>query len=189
MFIIGAGFSPPDNNTQATALTEETTTLPSYRILNALGVLGAIISIAFAYFYLQRHLGLDACPLCLIDRGIVISIGFFFLLALVHNPATLGQRVYAGCALLFSVFGIAVCWRHLWLQSLPKDHVPECSPGLEYMLETFPISETITTIFNSAGECADIQWTFMGLSIPAQTMLVFIGFALLSLVQLLRKNG
>ena len=57
------------------------------------------------------------------------------------------------------------------------------------MLETFPISETITTIFNSAGECADIQWTFMGLSIPAQTMLVFIGFALLSLVQLLRKNG
>ncbi|NIP22849.1 MAG: disulfide bond formation protein B, partial [Phycisphaerae bacterium] len=98
--------------------------------------------------------------------------------------------IYSSFALLFSGLGIAVCWRHLWLQSLPKDQVPECSPGLEYMLDTFPISETIHTIFNSAGECADIQWSFLGLSIPAQTMLVFIGFALLSLFQILRrKNG
>ncbi|MAR90826.1 MAG: disulfide bond formation protein B [Pseudomonadota bacterium] len=164
-------------------------TLPSYRILNALGVLGAIAAIAFAYFYLQRNLGLAACPLCLVDRGIVIAIGTCFLLALVHNPRALGQRIYAGLALIFSAMGIAVCWRHLWLQSLPKDQVPECSPGLEYMLETFPISETLHTLFNSAGECADIQWTFLGLSIPAQTLLVFIGFALLSLVQILRKRG
>ncbi|MEE2733115.1 MAG: disulfide bond formation protein B [Pseudomonadota bacterium] len=161
----------------------------SARRLNALGVIGAIVSICFAYFYLQQHLGLDACPLCLIDRGIVISIGTVFLLAFLHNPKHLGQRIYAGMALLFSALGIAVCWRHLWLQSLPKDQVPECSPGLEYMLETFPIGETIRTIFNSAGECAEIQWSFMGLSIPAQTMLVFIGFALLSLLQILRKNG
>ncbi|AUM12539.1 disulfide bond formation protein B [Ketobacter alkanivorans] len=164
-------------------------TLPSYRILNALGVLGAITSISFAYFYLQKHLGLEACPLCLIDRGIVIAIGFFFLLALLHNPAKIGQRLYSACALIFSGLGIAVCWRHLWLQNLPKDQIPECSPGLDYMLETFPIGETLRTIFNSAGECAEIQWSFMGLSIPAQTMLVFIGFAVLSLYQILRKNG
>lgn len=163
--------------------------MPSYRILNALGVLGAITSICFAYFYLQQHLGLDACPLCLIDRGIVISIGACFLLAFALNPAKLGQRILSGIAFLFSGLGIAVCWRHLWLQSLPKDQVPECSPGLEYMLETFPIGETLRTIFYSAGECAEIQWTFMGLSIPAQTMLVFIGFALLALIQMLRKNG
>jgi disulfide bond formation protein DsbB len=164
-------------------------TLPSNRIVNALGVIGALSSIAFAYFYLQLHLGLDACPLCLIDRGIIIAIGSCFLMAAIHNPAKIGQRIYAAAALLFSGFGIAVCLRHLWLQSLPKDQVPECSPGLEYMLDTFPIGETIRTIFNSAGECAEIQWSFLGLSIPAQTLLVFMGFAVLSLVQLLRKNG
>lgn len=162
-------------------------TLPSYRLLNALGVLGSITSICFAYFYLQHHLGLEACPLCLIDRAIVIAIGTCFLIALVFNPARIGQRILSGLALLSSGLGIAVCWRHLWLQSLPEDQVPECSPGLDYMLDTFPIGETIQTIFNSAGECAEIQWSFLGLSIPAQTMLVFIGFALLSLVQLLRK--
>lgn len=164
-------------------------TLPSYRLLNALGVLGAVVAMSFAYFYLQQHLGLEACPLCLVDRGIVITIGSFFLLGLLHNPGVTGQRIYSGFAFLFSALGIVVCWRHLWLQNLPKDQVPECSPGLEYMLETFPIGETIRTIFNSAGECAEIQWSLMGLSIPAQTMLVFIGFSLLSLIQILRKNG
>lgn len=163
-------------------------TLPGSRLCNAAGVAGAIVSLSFAYFYLQRTLGLEACPLCLIDRGIVIVIGTFFLLALLHNPARLGQRIYATGALLFSALGIAVCWRHLWLQSLPKDQVPECSPGLDYMLETFPIGETLRTVFTSAGECAEIHWTFLGLSIPAQTMLVFIGFAALSLLQILRKQ-
>lgn len=163
-------------------------TLPGSRLCNAAGVAGAIVSLSFAYFYLQRTLGLEACPLCLIDRGIVLLIGATFLLALLHHPARLGQRIYAAFALLFSSLGIAVCVRHLWLQSLPKDQIPECSPGLEYMLETFPVGETLRTVFTSAGECAEIHWAFMGLSIPAQTLLVFLGFAALALVQVLRKH-
>lgn len=163
-------------------------TLPASRLCNAAGVAGAIVSLSIAYFYMERHLGLEACPLCLIDRAIVAVIGVIFLLALIFNPKRLGQRIFAGLALLFSGLGIAVCWRHLWLQSLPKDQLPECTPGLEYMLETFPLGETIRTIMTSAGECAEVQWTFMGLSIPTQTLLVFIGFALLSLLQILRKQ-
>ena len=163
-------------------------TLPGSRLVNAAGVAGAIVAMSFAYFFLQRYLYLDPCPLCLIDRGIVISIGFFCLLAALHNPGRTGQRIYSTFALLFSILGIAVCWRHLWLQSLPKNEVPECSPGLHYMIQNFPIGETLRTIFNSAGECAEIHWRFMGLSIPAQTLLVFIGFAGLSLVQILRKS-
>lgn len=163
-------------------------TLPASRLCNAAGVAGAIVSLSIAYFYMERHLGLEACPLCLIDRAIVAVIGVIFLLALIINPKRLGQRIFAVLALLFSGLGIAVCWRHLWLQSLPKDQLPECTPGLEYMLETFPLGETIRTIMTSAGECAEVQWTFLGLSIPAQTLLVFIGFALLSLLQVLRKQ-
>lgn len=163
-------------------------TLPASRLCNAAGVAGAIVSLSVAYFYMERHLGLEACPLCLIDRAIVAVIGVIFLLALIFNPKRLGQRILAVFALLFSGLGIAVCLRHLWLQSLPKDQLPECTPGLDYMLETFPLGETIRTIMTSAGECADVQWTFLGLSIPAQTLLVFIGFALLSLLQLLRRQ-
>jgi len=163
-------------------------TLPASRLCNAAGVAGALVALSVAYFYMQRHLGLEACPLCLIDRAIVAVIGFTFLLAFLINPQRLGQRIFSVVALFFSGLGIAVCLRHLWLQGLPKDQLPECTPGLEYMLETFPIGETLRTIFTSAGECADIQWTFLGLSIPAQTLILFIGFAVLSLIQILRKQ-
>ncbi len=160
----------------------------SSRQINAAGLLLCISSLCFAYFYLQLHVGLEACPLCLIDRGLVVIIGSFFLLGAVFDPARLGRRILASGALLFSVLGIIVCWRHLWLQNLPKDQVPECTPGLEYMLETFPIGETLRTIFTSAGECADIQWDLMGLSIPAQTLLVFIALAALAITLLARKS-
>ena len=163
-------------------------TLPSSRLCNATGFLASISALAIAYFYMERHLGLEACPLCLIDRGIVALVGLCFLLAALFNPARLGQRVFAVLALLFSALGMAVCIRHLWLQNLPKDQLPECTPGLEYMLEAFPIGETIRTIFTSAGECADIPWTFLGLSIPAQTLLLFIALGILALLQILRKR-
>lgn len=163
-------------------------TLPASRLVNAIATLLAVASLAIAYFYMQRHLGLEACPLCLIDRAIVAVIGLSFLLAALLNPKRLGQRILALIALLFSGLGIAVCVRHLWLQSLPPDQVPECSPGLEYMLETFPLGETLHTIFTSAGECAEVQWTFLGLSIPAQTLILFVVFALLALVQIVRKR-
>lgn len=162
--------------------------LPSSRLCNAAGVIGAVIAMSFAYFYLQRTLGLDPCPLCLIDRGLVILAGCFFLLAFLHHPARTGQRIYASLALIPSLLGVAVCWRHLWLESLPRHLVPECSPGLEYMLETFPIGETIRTLFNSAGECAEVTWQFMGLSIAGQTLLVFLGFTALCLLQILRRQ-
>lgn len=164
------------------------TKIPSSRFCNGIGVAAAIGSLAIAYFYMERHLGLEACPLCLIDRGIVAIIGLLLLLAFLFNPQRLGQRLLAVPALLFSGLGMAVCIRHLWLQSLPKDQLPECTPGLDYMLETFPLGETIHTIFTSAGECAEVAWTFLGLSIPAQTLLLFIGFAALSMLQILRRQ-
>ena len=159
------------------------------RQINALGLLICIASIAFAYFFLQLYLGLDACPLCLIDRGLVMLAGVFFLLGFIFDPAQLGRRLLASGALLFSSLGIAVCVRHLWLQSLPADQVPECSPGLDYMLETFPIGETLHTIFNSAGECAEIQWSLLGLSIPAQTLILFVVLAAIALELLTRKSA
>lgn len=162
--------------------------LPESRIVNLLGVALSAGSLAFAFFYLEGVLELEACPLCLIDRALIAVIGAAFLIGLLLNPQALGRRIQAGVALLFSLFGIIVCWRHLWLQGLPEDEVPECSPGLGYMLETFPIGDTIRTVFNSAGECADIQWNLLGLSIPAQTLLVFIALGALAAVQTLRRK-
>lgn len=163
-------------------------TLPGSRIINGLGVFGTVVSMLFAYLYLQQYLGLPPCPLCMIDRAIVVALGILFFIALIHKPNLIGQRIYAVLTALVASTGIAVCIRHIWLQNLPKDQIPTCAPDLDYMLDVLPLSETLSVIFNTSGECADTQWTFMNLSIPEQTLLVFTGFLGLSAIQLFRKT-
>ena len=119
----------------------------------------------------------------------MITLGCIFFIAAIHNPGIVGQRIYGLLTTIVALSGVAVCWRHIWLQNLPEDLVPSCGPGLDYMMETLPIGETLEIIFTASGECADIQWGFMGLSIPEQTLLVFNGFLLLALVQVFRKSN
>ncbi len=162
--------------------------LPDSRIINGLGVAGAIASMLFAVIYLQQTLGLEPCPLCIIDRILVVTLGVIFFAALIHNPGSTGRKIYATLAALTALAGIGVNIRHIWLQNLPKDAIPSCAPDLDYMLETLSLNETLSIIFNTSGECADIQWTFLGLTIPEQTLLVFVGFLGLSLIQLFRRS-
>ena len=143
---------------------------------------------AFAVLYLQGVLYLDPCPLCIIDRVLIISMGVIFLLALIQNPARAGQRIYGIINLVLVILAMVVAGRHVWLQYLPPDKVPECGAGLDFMLETMPLNDVLVTIFKGSGECADIQWTFLGLSIPEQTILLFTGFLFLILIQIYRRT-
>jgi len=163
-------------------------TLPNSRVINSLGVIGAIGSMLFAMFYLEHHLGLEPCPLCMLDRLVVITLGITYLLAFAHNPGRTGQRLYGLFGILAAAIGIALAARHIWLQNLPSDQIPECAPGLDYMLDTFPIADTLRIILTSSGECAEIAWRFLGMSIPTITLLLFLGFLLLSLIQTVRKH-
>jgi disulfide bond formation protein DsbB len=72
--------------------------------------------------------------------------------------------------------GTVVAGRHVWLQNLPEDQVPECGPGIEYLLDAFPLMEALSLVFRGSGECADVQWVFLGLTIPGWTLVVFTGF-------------
>jgi len=96
--------------------------------------------------------------------------------------------VYGILGMLAADAGAAVAARHIYLQNLPEDLVPACGPPLEYMLETLPFLEVINTVLMGDGNCADVVWTFMGLTIPEQTLLFFIVLAAACLWQVLRKN-
>lgn len=157
------------------------------RPLNFLLFACSVAAMAFAVFYLQQTLGLPPCPLCVTQRIFVIGVGLFALLAVLHNPQQWGRRVYALLCLLAGILGGAVAARHIWLQHLPEDQVPACGPSLEYMLDTFPLSETFNIIMMGDGNCADVSWTFLGLSIPEQTLGLFLVFTAVSAFQLLRR--
>lgn len=167
-------------------------TLPSFmlapRMLNLAGLL-ACIGAMLAVLYLQHYQGLAPCPLCVFQRVGVIVAGLFFFLALVHNPARVGQRIYAALAGVGIIGGGFVAARHVWLQNLPADKVPDCGPGLDYMLDVFPMQDVINMVLHGSGECADIDWLLFGISLPGWSLIMFVGLGALVALQLLRSFG
>ena len=158
------------------------------RLTNALIVVLWVIAMAMVY-YLDGVLGLTPCPLCMTQRVFVVGAGGVALVALLHGPGALGRRIYAVLSGLFALVGGGVAARHVWLQHLPEDQVPACGPGLEYMLDNFPFSETLKLILMGDGNCADVQWTLLGLSIPEQSLLLFLALVALNLWQLVRRDA
>lgn len=127
------------------------------------------------YALFEQHLmGTEPCPLCILQRVAFIAMGVFFLIGAVHDPARTGRRIYAVLVGVAGAIGAAIAGRHLWLQSLPPDEIPDCGPGLSYMLEAFPLSKTLTIVFTGSGECAEINWSFLGLSMPAWTLICYV---------------
>ena len=143
---------------------------------------------ATAVIYFQNVLGLEPCPLCILQRVAVIAIGVVLLLAGLHNPRVVGRRVYGALIVVAAGFGLAVAGRNVWLQHLPPDQVPACGPGLDYMLQAFPLNKTIQMVFHGSGECAEIKWTFLSFSIPEWMLLFFTGFLLLGLILLFSRR-
>jgi protein dithiol:quinone oxidoreductase len=143
-----------------------------FRVAAVLPALACAALLAFGY-YLQYVEGLDPCPLCLVQRGFFYAVMGSCLLAALHNPARFGSVVYAGAAALFAAFGFAAAARQVWLQHLPPDKVPQCGPDLYFMLENFPLSRTLQTLLKGTGECAVVDWTFLGLSIAEWSLASF----------------
>lgn len=135
----------------------------------SLGLMGTAL-------YLQHSLNLEPCPLCIFQRVFVMAIGAVALLGALHNPARAGRVLYASLIGLLALGGGAVATRQVWLQHLPADQVPECGPSLDYMLEAFPLNQTLQLVFKGSGECAAVEWTLLGFSIAEWMLVVFAGF-------------
>lgn len=133
-------------------------------------------------FYAEHILGLEPCPLCMFQRVAVVLIGLVALAGAVHAPGSLGTRLYGFGGLLASGLGVAIASRHVWLQSLPKDQLPSCAPPLDFMWDNFPFGQMLRTVLMTSGECAEIDWQFLGLSMPTWTLMCFIALAVLMAV-------
>ena len=147
----------------------------------------AVIFLLGAAFYLEYVRGLEPCPLCITQRVMLLGVGLVSLIAFLHNPATIGRRIYGLLVSLWALGGLYFAGRQLWLQSLPEDQVPACGPGITYMLDAFPLSDVIRTLLTGDGNCAEVQWTLMGLSIPGWAAVGFAGLIFFGAWQAFRK--
>jgi len=149
------------------------------RILFSAVTLGCIGLLGFGLF-LQHFQGLEPCPLCILQRIAFIAAGVIALAAALHDPAGWGRPVYAGLMSLSAVAGGAVAARQIWLQHFPPKTI-SCGADLEYMMESFPLTQILPMIFRGSGDCAEVKWLFLGLSIPEWALVCFVGIAAVGL--------
>jgi protein dithiol:quinone oxidoreductase len=144
---------------------------------NLLGLLLCAALIGYA-LYVQYVQGLEPCPLCILQRVAVMVAGGLFLLALLHDPADRGARVYGLLIDLAALAGIAIAARHIWIIAQPPGAVAECGASLDYMLDVLPWHEVLGKVLTGSGECAKIDWQFAGLNMPTWVLIALVGVGL-----------
>ena len=138
--------------------------------------------------YMEHMMHLEPCPLCIFQRVAVITAGLIAIVAALHNPQRFGTKVYSLMVVLASTVGGALAIRQLHLQSLPEDQVPSCGPGLDYLLDVFPMQDVIQMVLVGDGSCAEVVWSLLGISIPGWALVGFVGLVTLGLFQAFRDS-
>ena len=163
-------------------LTRALMMLTTYRSRWGWGALIALLGMAYA-FYAEHSLELAPCNLCMLQRFALVSLGLVYLAAFLHNPSTWGRWIYGLLSVAASMIGIGVAGRHVWLQQLPEHQVPACGLDFDYLMASYPLLESILYILEGSGDCAEVKWAFIGLSMPSWVLLMFLGYAVLSGMQ------
>jgi disulfide bond formation protein DsbB len=125
--------------------------------------------------YLQEQKGLEPCPMCILQRYAFVLIGLVALAGAIHGPRGIALKVYGALVALFAIVGGGVAIRHSYLQHFPPK-MEACGTDLEFLVNTFPISQALPKIFAGTGSCSKVDWTLLGLSIPEWALVWFAIF-------------
>lgn len=140
------------------------------RLVNLAGFVACAGLVAYA-LYSQYGLGLEPCPLCIFQRIGVILLGLVFLAAALHDPRGGGRYAYGSLIALAALLTVAVAARQLYIQSLPPGTLPSCGAPLAMLLRFMPVMEVVRRVLSGSGECGEVNWTFLGLAMPAWVLI------------------
>lgn len=158
----------------------------SYKSVNGIGFLLTILTFTTA-MYLQTYGGLQPCPLCIIQRVFLLAAMLIFFFGLFYTPKRGLRQILSGLGFLFCIGGAFTALRQVWLQHLPADQVPTCGPGLDILLKMLPLNQAIKEVFQGSGDCAQLQWVFMGLSLAEWSLGLFVVLGILFFIQIARR--
>lgn len=160
-----------------------------------LGIVLPWVFIGVAYFYFQQYLALHPCPLCMFQRAALAAISITCLLAICYAPSRFFHRLYSVLVALFAVIGVGIAGRQVWLQGLPADKVPECGfdpvyrwleSGASGSSDDYNFMQMLATALKGSGDCATVDWSFLGLSIAGWMIVIFSAFVLFAVVRFFR---
>lgn len=159
----------------------------SFRSLMLAGAVTCFALIGFA-IYSQLAWGLEPCPLCIFQRIAFAALGVVLLVAGVHAPRRSGGRTaYGLLGFAAAAVGIGIAGRHVWLQINPPGFVA-CGAPFSFMRQTMDTPTLIQKVLTGSGDCGTVDWTFLGLSMPAWSLVWFVLLAGLALFAGLRAR-
>lgn len=157
------------------------------RIIFLLIFLGCVALIGYA-LYLQSMEGLLPCPLCVAQRIAYWCLGITALLAFLQDPQKMGRRIYSSLMLVFALLGATIAGRHIWLIRYPESFECGISPE-EAFLNALPIAEWWPSMFEANGDCADVSWQLLSLTIPDWSLIAFLLLAGATVFLLITKRS
>ncbi len=156
------------------------------KVATALGLV--CTGLVGASFYVQHVLGIDPCPLCIVQRFTYLGLIPVFLAAAGAPGGGRAQRALLWTAGTLALGGLAVAGYQTYLQLSPAPGAVRCSASLAYMLDSMAFTEVLAQLLRATGDCSDSSFTILGLTLAQASVLVFLGF-ILTLALLLRRKA
>ena len=159
----------------------------SFRTLMLVGAVVCFALIGFA-IYSQLQWGLEPCPLCIFQRLAFAALGVVLLIAGIHAPrGRSGRTTYGLLGFAAAAVGVGIAGRHVWLQMHPPGFAT-CGAPFAFMRETMDTPTLIQKVLTGSGDCGTVDWTFLGLSMPAWSLVWFLLLAAIALFAGLRTR-
>jgi protein dithiol:quinone oxidoreductase len=156
----------------------------------AVDVAAGLVCFALVGFAIwsQQGMGLIPCPLCIFQRVAIAALGVAFLLAALPSDRQLGlRRIATGLIVLAALVAAGIASRHIWIQAQPPGSVAACGATLDYMLDVFPLTDVLRKVLTGSGECAKVDWTFLGVTMPGWVLLWAVGLGTIGVVANTRR--
>lgn len=158
-------------------ITDQVITKVDVRTWYILAGVSSFLIVLFAIFA-QHFWNLNPCPLCIFQRIAFIISGCVFLTSafFLEPHSKLRYKVWIHLvALIAPIIGMAIALRHIFLihKSTVDGAFNSCGANLNYMLESFPFSQVMQTVFNATGDCTKVDWTMLGFSMPIWSAVCF----------------
>lgn len=159
--------------------------LPSIRTSYLIGLFVIIVTLSYAA-YLQYVVGLEPCPLCILQRLTMLVLGIFLFFGAFFNLKKYARYFIGAGSVLVALTGAGLAGRQVWMQYVPSNEAGDCGVSLNYMLDTFPFVEVMKKIFHTGVDCALVDWTFLHLSLAVWSLILFVIFLIFTIWQCCR---
>jgi disulfide bond formation protein DsbB len=162
----------------------------TFRLQMAFGFAVCAALIGFA-LYVEHGMFMLPCPLCILQRFVFATMGLVGLVAALHDPRSRAGRAAYGLGIgLLGLLGAGIAGRHVWLQLQPPTGFASCGGmGLGYLWESLGPIDALAAAMSGSADCSKIDWTFLGLSMPAWTLVCYLLLAAGAVVAGLRRRA